>query len=94
MLFTNYIKASQVTDFARSTSRHNTQAMPLYELLKLRIIYISLNYTELAKYFNQSTNSSRSNRPKTTNQAKLAKAEIYGSLAVALLLLAIYGGVV
>ena len=43
MLYINYIKPSQVFDFARSTSRHNTQAMPLYELLKLRIIYIMLN---------------------------------------------------
>ena len=91
MLFTNYIKPSQVSDFARTIYRHNTQAMPLYELLRLRIIYRSLNSAES---LNEPTKSSSFKQAKTTNQSKLAKAEIFGSLAVALVLITMFGGVV
>ena len=94
MLYTNYIKPSQVFDFARSTSRHNTQAMPLYDLLKVRIIYRSLNQAESLTCAKQTTKSSSFKQAKTTNQSKLAKAEIFGSLAVALVLITMFGGVV
>tara|TARA_R110001632_G_scaffold195774_2_gene317417 strand:- start:455 stop:739 length:285 start_codon:yes stop_codon:yes gene_type:complete len=93
MLYTNYIKPSQVFDFARSTSRHNTQAMPLYELLRLRIIYNLVNPAESLTCVKQTTNSSSFKQAKTTNQSKLAKAEIFGSLAVALVLITMFGGV-
>jgi hypothetical protein len=93
MLYTNYIKPSQVFDFARSTCRHNTQAMPLYELLRLRIIYNLVNPAESLTCVKQTTNSSSSKQAKTTNQSKLAKAEIFGSLAVALVLITMFGGV-
>jgi len=90
MLFTNYIKPSQVSDFARSIYRHNTQAMPLYELLRLRIIYRSLNSAES---LNLSSKSSQLNQAKHSKQAKIAKAEIFGSIAVAFVLVVIFGGV-
>ena len=93
MLYTNYIKPSQVFDFARSTSRHNTQAMPLYKLYELRIIYRSLNQAESLTCAKQTTKSSSFKQAKTTNQSKLAKAEIFGSLAVALVLITMFGGV-
>jgi len=87
MLFNNYIKPSQVTDFARTTYRHRVQATPQDGLLTLRIIYRSLNNAELLTYPKKTTNSSRS------NQTKLATAEIIGSLSVALILIAMFGGV-
>ena len=90
MLFTNYIKPSQVSDFARTIYRHNTQAMPLYELLKVRIIYKSLNRAES---LNKPTKSSSFTQAKSTKQAKIAKAEIFGSIAIALVLVAMFGGV-
>ena len=90
MLFTNYIKPSQVSDFARTIYRHNTQAMPLYELLKVRIIYKSL---KRAESLNEPTKSSSLTQAKSTKQAKIAKAEIFGSIAVAAILIAVFGGV-
>ena len=94
MLFNNYIKPSQVTDFARTTYRHRVQATPQDGLLTLRIIYRSLNNAELLTYPKKTTNSSSFKQAKTTNQSKLAKAEIFGSLAVALVLITMFGGVV
>ena len=89
MLFTNYIKPSQVTDFARPIYRHNTQAMPQDALLELRIIYNLVNSVET---LNEPTKSSRFTKAKTTKQSKIAKLEIFGSIAVALILIAIFGG--
>ena len=68
--------------------------MPLYELLKVRIIYRSLNQAESLTCAKQTTKSSSFKQAKTTNQSKLAKAEIFGSLAVALVLITMFGGVV
>ena len=90
MLFTNYIKPSQVSDFARTIYRHNTQAMPLDKLLELRIIYNLVNYPES---LNEPTKSSSFTQAKSTKQAKIAKAEIFGSIAIALVLVAMFGGV-
>ena len=90
MLFTNYIKPSEVSDFTRTIYRHNTQAMPLYELLKVRIIYNLVNYPES---LNEPTKSSSFTQAKSTKQAKIAKAEIFGSIAAALVLVAMFGGV-
>jgi len=89
MLSTKYIKPSQVIDFANPTSSVCTQAVPRDVLLTLRIIYRSLNKAES---LNQPTKSSSSNQAKSTKQAKIAKAEIFGSIAVALILIAMFGG--
>lgn len=93
MLFTNYIKPSQVSDFARSIYRHNTQAMPLYELLRLRIIYRSLNSAESLNLPSKSSQLNQAKHSKYSKQAKIAKAEIFGSIAVAFVLVVLFGGV-
>ena len=90
MLFTNYIKASEVADFARPIYRHNIQAMPQDALKELRIIYRSLN---VAESLNQPTRSSSFNQANYLKQAKIAKAEIFGSIAVAFVLVVLFGGV-
>jgi len=90
MLFTNYIKPSQVTDFARPIYRHNTQAMPLYELLRLRIIYNLVNSVESVTYTSKPSNFRQARQ---SNQAKLANLEIFGSIAVALILIVMWGAI-
>ena len=90
MLKDRYIKPSQVIDFANPTSSVVTQAVPLNILLFIRIIYRSLNYAES---LNQPTKSSRSNQAKLAKQSKIASAEIFGSIAVAVILIALFGGV-
>jgi hypothetical protein len=49
MIFTNYIKPSQVFDFARKAHRHTAMASAFLNLSKVRIIYISLKSTKSAK---------------------------------------------
>lgn len=89
MLKNRYIKPSQVIDFANPTSSVVTQAVPLNILLIVRIIYRSLNSAESLK---NPTNSSRFNRPKLAKQTKIATVEIIGSIAVAIVLIAMWGG--
>jgi len=90
MLSTQYIKHSQVIDFANPTSSVCTQAVPQDVINLLRIIYKSLNRAES---LNKPTKSSSFTQAKSTKQAKIAKAEIFGSIAVALVLVAMFGGV-
>ena len=90
MLSTKYIKPSQVIDFANPTSSVCTQAVPQDVLLTLRIIYRSLN---LAESLNQPTRSSSFNQANYLKQDKIAKAEIFGSIAVAFVLVVLFGGV-
>ena len=90
MLKNRYIKPSQVIDFANPTSSVVTQAVPLNILLFIRIIYKSLNHAESLK---NPTNSSRFNQAKLTKQTKIATAEILGSIVVAVILVALFGGV-
>ena len=49
MIFINYIKPSQVFDFARKAHRHTAMAKAFLNLSKVRIIYRSLNSTKSAK---------------------------------------------
>lgn len=90
MLSTKYIKPSQVIDFANPTSSVVTQAVPLNILLMVRIIYKSLNSQNQLNLSNKSTDF---NQAETTKQTKIAKVEIFGSIAVAVVLIAIFGGV-
>mgnify|MGYP003145095138 CR=1 FL=1 len=90
MLFTSYIKASEVTDFARTTYRRTAPMAVPHAEKELRIIYRSLNSAES---LNLSSKSSQLNQAKHSKQAKIAKAEIFGSIAVAFVLVVIFGGV-